>query len=116
MPKLDYEDTKIPDESRTMCTITAILKDKETVESLINKLEVYYLANKAPNLYFTLLGDCTSEECEKLETDKEIIQAGKEGIKRLNDKYGPVFNFIYRNRIWSNSERCYMGWERKRGI
>ena len=116
LPKLDYEDTKIPDESRTMCTITAILKDKETVESLINKLEVYYLANKASNLYFTLLGDCTSEECEKLETDKEIIQAGKEGIKRLNDKYGQVFNFIYRNRIWSNSERCYMGWERKRGI
>ena len=35
------------------------------VTEFMHKLEVYYLANKTDNLYFTLLGDCTSEKSER---------------------------------------------------
>lgn len=41
-------------------------------------------------------------------------------INKLNEKYPkeavPRFNFIYRKRIWNEKEKCYLGWERKRGL
>src|SRR5699024_8904326 len=112
----DFNDTGIPKEYTTMCVIPVLLKNTEDVEKMMKKLEVYYLANKGPNLYFTLLGDCTSEKIEKKEKDALIIKKGKECVEELNKKYGEIFNFIYRKREWCSGERCYMGWERKRGL
>ena len=38
----------------------------------------------------------------------------------MNQKYSiegiPRFNFIYRKRLWNEREKCYLGWERKRGL
>ena len=116
IPKLDFQEKGIPKEYATMCVIPAMLKDEKSVDEFMHKLEVYYLANKSENLYFTLLGDCSSEQCEYKKVDNSIAQKGKEWAKKLNSKYGNIFNFIYRKREWSTSERCFMGWERKRGI
>ena len=116
LPKLDFQDEGIPKEYATMCVIPLLLKDENDVIESIHKLEVYYLANKTDNLYFTLLGDCTSEKSERKSTDEKIAETGKKCVEKLNSKYGNVFNFIYRKREWSSSERCFMGWERKRGI
>ena len=116
IPKMDFQDTGIPKEYTTMCVIPVLLRNTEDVEKMMKKLEVYYLANKSDNLYFTLLGDCTSEKIEVKEKDTHIIEKGKECVEYLNKKYGPIFNFIYRKREWCSGERCYMGWERKRGI
>ena len=116
LPKLDFQEKGIPKECATMCVIPALLKDEEDVTNLFHKLEVYYLANKSDNLYFTLLGDCTSEKSERNKNDDKIAEIGKNCQEELNSKYGNVFNFIYRKREWSTSERCFMGWERKRGI
>ena len=82
----------------------------------MHKLEVYYLANKSENLYFVLLGDCTSSKNEKESFDEEVIKAGIEESKKLNEKYGNKFFFFYRNRTWNPSEKSYLGWERKRGL
>lgn len=82
----------------------------------MRKLEVYYLANKSENLYFALLGDCTSSKNVKEIFDEELIRAGIEESNKLNEKYGKKFFFFYRNRTWSSSEKCYLGWERKRGL
>lgn len=27
-----------------------------------------------------------------------------------------IFHFLYRKRTWSSSQKCYLGWERKRGL
>ena len=116
IPKIDFEETGIPKEYTTMCVIPVLLKNTDDVEKMMKKLEVYYLANKGPNLYFTLLGDCSSEKIETKEKDILIINKGKEYVEKLNKKYGGIFNFIYRKREWCSSERCYMGWERKRGL
>ena len=116
LPKLDFQEKGIPKECATMCVIPALLKDEDDVSNLFHKLEVYYLANKSDNLYFTLLGDCTSEKNERNKNDDKIAEIGKNCAEELNSKYGNVFNFIYRKREWSTSERCFMGWERKRGI
>ena len=118
IPKLDFK-SGITKENTTMVIIPTIVKSKEKVQELFSKLEVYYIANKSENLYFTLLGDCSSGKNEKEEFDNEIIQAGIEEINRLNKKYPEdecnKFNFIYRKRTWNNGEGCYLGWERKRG-
>lgn len=115
IPKLNYEDG-IPDDAKTMCIIPTILKDAKDVEDTASKMEVYYLANKSENLFFTLLGDCTSSNKQDEEIDKEISKKGIELTDKLNKKYGNKFYFIYRKREWNHSEKCFMGWERKRGL
>ena len=89
----------------------------------MKKLEVYYLANKSENIYFALLGDCTSSKHENEEFDDEIINEGLKQVNKLNKKYNvnfeqgfQKFNFLYRKRVWNSSEKCYLGWERKRGL
>ena len=86
-------------------------------------MEVYYLANKSENLYFALLGDCFSSKNENEKIDEEIINVGINEIEKLNKKYNkngesnfPKFSFLYRKRTWNSSEKCYLGWERKRGL
>ncbi len=89
----------------------------------MKKLEVYYLANKSKNIYFALLGDCSSSKNEDEYFDNDVIKAGLEEVDKLNKKYCknsdedyPKFNFLYRKRVWNPSEKCYLGWERKRGL
>ena len=103
-----------------MVVIPCILDSGKKVKELAEKLEVFYLANTSENLYFTILGDATSSRKEIEDKDEEIKICGKYEIERLNKKYHkagvPKFNFIYRKRIWNEKEKCYLGWERKRGL
>ena len=108
IPKIDFQNG-IPENCSTMVVIPTIVKSKEKVKELMRKLEVYYIANKSKNLYFTLLGDCSSGNKEIEEFDEEVIREGIEQSKRLNEKYGNIFNFVYRKRIWNSNEECYMG-------
>ncbi len=116
IPKLDFTNG-IPTEFSTMVIMPTILKSKENVEEFLEKLEVYYLANKSENIYFTLLGDCSTSSKEKEEYDEEVVEAGKTKIQELNNKYGEnIFNFVYRKRLWNSKENKFLGWERKRGL
>ena len=118
IPKMDYS-KGIPEDKATMVVIPTIIKTKDKVKELFEKLEIYYIANKSPNLYFTLLGDCSESNKEEEPFDQEVIAEGKKQIERLNRKYPkdiPIFNFIYRKREWNSSEGSYLGWERKRGM
>lgn len=54
LPKLAFQNG-IPEEYSTMVIIPTIVNSKEKVIELFKKIEVYYLANKEKNLYFTLL-------------------------------------------------------------
>ena len=122
IPKLDFSNG-IDKENSTMVVIPTIIKSKEKVQELMRKLEVYYLANQSKNIYFTLLGDCSESKNKEEQFDKEVIEEGKKQVEILNKKYAmqeeqeiPIFNFIYRNREWNESENSYLGWERKRGM
>lgn len=118
IPKMDFYNG-IPEEYSTFVVIPTILKSKEKVQELMKKLEVYYLANKSKNIYFALLGDCSSGQNKEEKFDKEVIEEGLKQAKILNEKYKgevPKFHFIYRKRYWNGDEECYLGWERKRGL
>lgn len=117
IPKMDFTNG-IDKEHATFVVIPTIVKSKEKVKELAEKLEVFYLANKSENLYFSILGDCSQSKTEEESFDKEVIEAGIEEIQKLNKKYSkefPKFNFIYRKREWNSHENSYLGWERKRG-
>ena len=117
--KLDFQNG-VPEEYTTMVVIPTILKNKNQVEKLLKKLEVFYIANKSDNLYFTLLGDCSASNKELEDFDSEIIEAGIAKIQELNERYPDIkfskFNFIYRKRTWNEKEGKFLGWERKRGL
>ena len=116
IPRIDFG-KGIPETDSTMVIIPAILKSNESTKEIIEKLEVYYLANKSDNIFFTLLGDCTTSSRENEEYDKDIIKTGKNQIEELNEKYKKnIFNFVYRKRLWNNKENKFLGWERKRGL
>ena len=119
IPKIDFLNG-IDEENSTMVVIPTIVKSREKVQELMGKLEVFYLANKSENLYFCLLGDCSESKYEEEEFDKDVIEEGKKQVEILNQKYPnkkiPIFNFIYRKRIFNEKEESYLGWERKRGM
>ena len=119
IPKLDFRNG-IPEQNTTFVVIPTIIKNGKRVEELMHKLEVYYIANKSDNIYFALLGDCSTSSNEEEGFDEEVINTGKKIVDILNKKYPDEkftkFNFIYRKRMWNEGEEAYLGWERKRGL
>ena len=124
IPKMELKNG-ISKENATFVVIPTIIKSKEKVQELFEKMEVFYLANKSPNLYFAVLGDCSESNMQEEKFDKEVEEEGLKQVTRLNAKYSeqsegenkfPIFHFIYRERKYNKSEEKYLGWERKRGL
>src|SRR6266496_840966 len=118
LPKIDLS-KGIPAEARTIVVVPAILNDKETVRELIDKLEIAYLANRDDHIHFALLGDFADADSEDVASDKEILEAARNGISELNQRYGApessTFHLFHRRRQWCETEQKWIGWERKRG-
>ncbi len=119
IPKMDFS-KGIDKENATFVVIPTIIKTKEKVKELFEKMEVFYLANKSENLFFSILGDCSESNTQEEKFDKEVIEEGLKLAEKLNQKYSnpdfPIFHFIYRERKFNESEEKYLGWERKRGL
>ena len=126
--KIKFKDGLIPEEYATMVIMPTILKNRAKTIELLEQLEVYYLSNinrasdgqrlesRPQNLYYTLIGDAAAGPSEDMPWDNEVVEAGLEKVKELNEKYGAhIFNFVYRRRAWSDGENCWLGHERKRG-
>jgi len=117
IPKLEYREG-IDVEASTIVVIPTLLPSVNTVHELMRKLEVYYLGNKERNLYFALVGDFKDSEKRVAKNDKLIIDKALMGIKELNKKYSnqeDIFYYFHRKRQYSEAEKKWMGWERKRG-
>lgn len=117
IPKVDFTNG-VPEDAKTMVVIPTILDEEDKVKNMFNKIETYYLANKDKNIYFSLLGDCTTSEKKVENIDENIIEIGIKKAKELNEKYNEKnrFNFLYRKRRWNSKEEKFLGWERKRGL
>ncbi len=117
LPRFDFAKTIDP-KYPTYVVMPTIISSIEKLDAMINKMEITYLANRTDNMYYMLLGDCMSSDKEIIDIDSKIITYAKEKLDALNAKYESkhvLFNFMYRKRVYSKSENCYMGWERKRG-
>jgi cyclic beta-1,2-glucan synthetase len=110
----------IPEELRTLVAMPVMLNSRQAVERHLHNLEIHYLASPDDQLHFALLSDFVDADSEHLPTDDALLDVAVLGIARLNRRYGPAkggdrFLLLHRHRVWCDSERRWMGWERKRG-
>ena len=118
LPRMDFS-RGIPSSAHTLAVVPSILTSVKTVESLIENLEIRYLANADPEVDFGLLTDFADAASETLPEDDLLLSTASEGIERLNLKYRRLkensFYFFHRPRKWNKQENKWMGYERKRG-
>jgi cellobiose phosphorylase len=120
LPRLDFS-TGIPPECRTLVVVPTLLAGTESVEALIEALEVRFLANRDEHLHFGLLTDFSDAREETLPEDEPLLLLAANRIEELNEKYGDAgarcdsFFLFHRPRRWNPRERLWMGYERKRG-
>ncbi|MEK2646030.1 GH36-type glycosyl hydrolase domain-containing protein [Bdellovibrio sp. BCCA] len=109
----------VPAEARTMIIVPCLLPDLETVRHLLEKLEVHYLGNRDPEIYFALVTDYIDAPQETMPEDVFLLNEAQSGIARLNQIYANEgedrFFLFHRKRKWNDVEKKWMGWERKRG-
>jgi cyclic beta-1,2-glucan synthetase len=120
LPRLQFA-TGIPAAHRVMVVIPALLTRPETAIALAHQLELHYLANTEPQAQFALLTDWADAPTQQMADDAAILAAAKRAIEALNARYPlnsempPRFILLHRERSYSETERAWIGWERKRG-
>jgi cyclic beta-1,2-glucan synthetase len=110
----------IPASLRTLVAVPILLTTREALEEQLERLEIHHLGGAERELHFALLSDWADAPAETAAQDEALLEAAAEGIARLNRQYGPAaggerFLLLHRRRVWNESQRCWMGWERKRG-
>lgn len=120
IPSLELLDG-VPDEARTLIAVPTLISDSDSIDELINRLEIHHLATQQDNVFYALITDWTDSQSEKMEGDGELHHRAWTGIDRLNrlhpSDFGDAnrFYLFHRRRQWSDGEKKWMGWERKRG-
>lgn len=115
LPKMSFKEG-IPEGYRTLVVVPIMLTSAEAIRKEIEKLEIRYLANPEENLRFAIFSDFTDAPEKTMPEDQNLLEAAKEGIERLNANHKDAYFFLFhRERSWNEAEKCWMGWERKRG-
>jgi cyclic beta-1,2-glucan synthetase len=135
LPRMDFKDG-LPPDARSIVVVPTLLYSRDNVTSLVEGLEVRYLANRDPNLRYCLLTDFADADKEHMPGDEELVQLAVALIGELNDKYGQVaqqdglgdsgeariaiernapFLLLHRPRKWNAREQRLDRRERKRG-
>lgn len=122
LPRLAFADG-IPPAHRVLVVIPAMLSDLRGIQALVRQLELHYLANGESEAQFALLSDFADAPAQHLEGDRALLDAAVAALDALELRHaqaapppqGRRFLLLHRQRVWSQSEQCWMGWERKRG-
>jgi hypothetical protein len=118
LPKMDFSEG-IPVRAHTLVVIPTILSGARAVDSLIENIEVRYLANTDANVDFALLTDFRDAPRETMPEDDALLAQAAAGIEKLNQKYlrrkENIFYLFHRPRRWNERDKIWMGYERKRG-
>jgi len=115
LPRLAFEDG-VPVEHATLVVVPMMLSNESVVRQEIEKLEIRFLANPEPNVYFSLFSDFTDAPEAVMAGDDQLLGMVQEGIRALNERHGSQrFLLFHRSRTWSETEERWIGRERKRG-
>jgi len=119
LPKLDFSNG-IPGEYSTLVAVPSLLLNETQVRTLVNDLEVRFLANRDAHLHFGLLSDLPDSVSKPRADDRHpLVELATQLIDELNAKYGSTsggkFIFLHRRRVFNVRQGVWMGWERKRG-
>jgi len=119
LPRMHYPHG-LPVELRTLVVVPTMLGTCTDNESLLEALEVRYLGNQDPQIFFGLLTDFRDAAEEVLPGDAALLSHLQQGINALNAKYrrtgaNDSFYLFHRQRRWNAVAQMWMGYERKRG-
>lgn len=113
--------TGIPPEHRVLVVMPVLLDSAATVLDLVCRLERHHLANREQHAQFALLSDFVDAAESDTPADVPLLREAVARIDALNARHPtpigkpPRFLLLHRPRRWSDSERSWIGWERKRG-
>ncbi|NTV85378.1 MAG: cyclic beta 1-2 glucan synthetase, partial [Burkholderiaceae bacterium] len=118
LPRMDFS-KGIPDCHRTMAIVPTLLGSPQEIDHLLEALEIRYLGNRDPNLFFALLTDFRDAPEQALPDDEALLAYARSAVEALNVTYRDdrpcIFYLFHRPRLWNPVERVWMGYERKRG-
>lgn len=118
LPRLDFSEG-IPSDHRTMVIVPTLLSTPQEIDDLLEALEIRYLGNRDPNLFFALLTDFRDSPDRTLPEDDTLLSHAREAVELLNETYLEdrlcIFYLFHRPRVWNPIEQLWMGYERKRG-
>lgn len=114
LPKMSFKEG-VPESFRTLVVIPTLLISENSIKKDLERLEIHYLANADKQVLFGLVTDFKDCSEEFNPEDAKLLKTVTDGIKILNEKYGQQFYLFHRNRLLNLREKCWMGWERKRG-
>jgi cellobiose phosphorylase len=118
LPRMDFS-KGISDDSKTLVAVPTLMDTPEELDHLLETMEVRFLANNDPNIHYALVTDFRDALSEIKPDDKPLLEYAERRIGELNKKYGhnknDIFFLFHRPRVWSESDKIWMGYERKRG-
>ena len=118
LPRMDFS-KGIPGSHRTMVIVPTLLGSPQDIDDLLEALEIRYLGNRDPNLFFALLTDFRDAPEQTLPDDDALLAHAHSAVEALNAAYREdrpcIFYLFHRPRLWNPVERVWMGYERKRG-
>ena len=124
LPRLDFTGG-IPAAHRVLVVVPAMLTSSRNNARLAHRLELHWLANREAQAQFALLTDWADASRQSLPEDAALLDDALHCIASLNARYpvspaaspdaAPRFVLLHRPRSWSETERRWIGWERKRG-
>ena len=115
LPKMNFSQG-VPEEFKTLVVVPMMLLTPESIRAEVDRLEIRALANPEANLAYCLLADFSDAVAQRMPEDLELLDVAVRAISELNERHPALrFLLLYRERSWSESEGCWIGWERKRG-
>jgi hypothetical protein len=117
LAKIDFS-RSVDRDCATMVAIPTLLINDKQIKQLVEDLEVRYLVNRDPNIFYALLTDLPDTAEPAGEKDRRVdlaIQLINElNVRYASEPYGGFYLF-HRHRVFNPREGAWMGWERKRG-
>ncbi|MDB5941217.1 MAG: glycosyltransferase 36 [Ramlibacter sp.] len=120
LPRLELS-AGIPAESPVLVAIPTMLNTPAATRSLLQQLERHWLANREQHAQFALLTDWPDADTATVHTDAPLLADALAQVSALNarlpvaDGAPPRFLLVHRPRRWCETQRRWLGWERKRG-
>ncbi len=118
LPRLDFS-KGIPDAHRSMVVVPTLLSKTQEIDDLLEAMEIRYLGNRDPNLFFALLTDFRDAADQTQPGDDDLLAYARSAVHKLNETYQDdrpnIFYLFHRPRLWNACDQVWMGYERKRG-
>lgn len=116
IPRMELTDG-ITEDGKTICVMSTLFTSEKGIQKAAKALESYSLANRdsGKNLLFALLADLKGADEQVLPDDDALKSAAIREINEINARADGRFFVFLRERTYSEQNKTYMGWERKRG-